>query len=120
MNVLIVDDSRAMRMIVKKTLRDAGYDDIDIEEAEDGAKGVEKVREFGPDIILSDWNMPNMNGPEFLKAIKSEGYDKPFGFVTTEATTEMRAIADEAGADFLIAKPFTADSFSEALDKYMD
>ncbi len=120
MNILIVDDSRAMRMIVKKTLRDAGYDDLDITEAEDGAKGLERVREDTPDLILSDWNMPNMNGPEFLKAIKSEGYDKPFGFVTTEATSEMRSIADEAGADFLIAKPFTADSFSDALDKYID
>lgn len=120
MNILIVDDSRAMRMIVKKTLRDAGYDDLDIREAEDGAKGLALVREEVPELILSDWNMPNMNGPEFLKAIKKEGYGNPFGFVTTEATTEMRAVADEAGADFLIAKPFTPDSFSEALDKYID
>lgn len=120
MNVLIVDDSRAMRMIVKKTLREAGYDDLDIVEAEDGQKGLDAVRESEPDIILSDWNMPNMNGPQFLESLREEGFETLFGFVTTEATTEQRNKAMEAGARFLIAKPFTADSFSAALDAYMD
>lgn len=120
MNVLIVDDSRAMRMIVKKTLRAAGYDDLDIEEAEDGQQGLEKVREGEPDLILSDWNMPNMNGPEFLEALKEDGFNTTFGFITTEATTEMREKAIEAGARFLIAKPFTPESFSAALDQYMN
>ena len=120
MNILIVDDSRAMRMIVKKTLRDAGFDGHDVREAEDGQKGLEAVREDVPDLILSDWNMPNMNGPEFLKAIKADGVNVPFGFVTTEATTEMRNFALETGANFLIAKPFTADSFADALGKYID
>lgn len=119
MNILIVDDSRAMRMIVKKTLRDAGYEDHDYAEAEDGLKALESVREDKPDLILCDWNMPNMNGPEFLEALNVEGLKVPFGFVTTEATSEMRSRAIDAGANFLIAKPFTADSFSAELDKYI-
>lgn len=119
MNILIVDDSRAMRMIVKKTLRDAGYEDHDYVEAADGQLALDSVREDKPDLILCDWNMPNMNGPEFLEALNAEGLKVPFGFVTTEATTEMRNRATEAGANFLIAKPFTADSFSAELDKYI-
>ncbi len=119
MNILIVDDSRAMRMIVKKTLRAAGFEGHNIEEAEDGKAGLQKVEEFGPDLILSDWNMPNMNGPQFLEALREKGVKTTFGFVTTEATSEMRARAAEAGAEFLIAKPFTPQSFSETLGKYI-
>ena len=120
MNILIVDDSRAMRMIVKKTLRDAGFDGHDYVEAEDGQVALEKVKEDKPDLILSDWNMPNMNGPEFLAALNAEGIDTTFGFITTEATTAMRERATDAGAKFLIAKPFTPDSFAAALGEYIN
>ncbi len=73
MKILIVDDSRAMRLIVMKTLREAGYQGHDISEAEDGAKALEQVQGDKPDLILCDWNMPNMTGPEFLQALTDEG-----------------------------------------------
>lgn len=119
MDILIVDDSRAMRMIVKKTLRDAGFDGHEYHEAEDGQKGFDSVKELNPDLILSDWNMPNMNGIDFLRALKDEGIETKFGFITTEATTEMRDMATDAGASFLISKPFTVESFEETLKDYI-
>ncbi len=115
MKLLVVDDSRAMRMIVKKTLRDAGFGGHDIDEAEDGAAALERIRSAAPDVVLSDWNMPNMNGIDLLEALNSEGIRVKFGFITTESTAQMRQRANEAGADFLIAKPFTAESFQQAL-----
>lgn len=104
-----------MRMIVVRTLRQAGYDSAEIIECEDGAEGLAKVKEVGPDLVLSDWNMPNMNGIEFLTALRAEGNNVNFGFVTSEGSDTMRQQAADQGALFLIAKPFTADMFTEAL-----
>ncbi|MGB5340244.1 MAG: response regulator [Gammaproteobacteria bacterium] len=119
MKILIVDDSRAMRLIVMKTLREAGYQGHDISEAEDGAKALEHVQGDKPDLILCDWNMPNMTGPEFLQALNDGEIDTTFGFVTTETTQEMKDKATELGARFLISKPFTPDTFRAALDAYI-
>ena len=116
MKILVVDDSRAMRMIVKKTLREAGFGGHDIEEAEDGAKALDAIKAETPDVVMSDWNMPNMNGIELLEAVNAEGIRTKFGFVTTESTTEMRKRATDAGAKFMIAKPFTPESFQKALE----
>jgi two-component system chemotaxis response regulator CheY len=113
--VLIVDDSKAMRMIVTRTLRQAGYADHEFLEAENGAEGVAAVAEHHPDLVLSDWNMPEMSGIEFLQALRAKGDGVRFGFVTSESTDSMRALAAESGALFLIAKPFTADTFADAL-----
>ncbi|MDO5711826.1 MAG: response regulator [Micrococcales bacterium] len=115
MKVVVADDSRAMRMIVVRTLRQAGFDGADITECEDGAVGLTKVNEVGPDLVLSDWNMPNMSGIEFLQALRAQGNNVAFGFVTSEGSEAMRQQAADAGALFLIAKPFTADMFAEAL-----
>lgn len=104
-----------MRMIVVRTLRQAGYDSAEIIECEDGAEGLAKVKEVSPDLVLSDWNMPNMNGIEFLTALRAEGNNVNFGFVTSEGSDTMRQQAADQGALFLIAKPFTADMFTEAL-----
>ncbi|WP_168582431.1 response regulator [Gephyromycinifex aptenodytis] len=114
MKVVVADDSRAMRMIVIRTLRQAGFE-ADITECEDGAQGLTQVKAVSPDLVLSDWNMPNMTGIEFLQALRAEGNQVPFGFVTSEGSDAMRSQAEESGALFLIAKPFTADMFSEAL-----
>ena len=119
MKILVADDSRVMRQIVIRTLRQAGYDDHDIVEAEDGADALAKVSSEDPDLVLSDWNMPNMTGIECLQALRSSGSTVPFGFVTSEGSEEMRAAANEAGALFLITKPFTADAFRDALDAYL-
>jgi two-component system chemotaxis response regulator CheY len=115
MKILIVDDSKAMRMIVTRTLRQAGYGDHEFLEAENGVEGLAMVDSAAPDLVLSDWNMPEMNGIEFLQALRAKGNSVRFGFVTSESTDAMRAVALDSGALFLIAKPFTADTFADAL-----
>jgi two-component system chemotaxis response regulator CheY len=113
--VLVTDDSRVMRQIVIRTLRQAGYD-WDVSEASDGAEALEAIRADEPDVVLSDWNMPNMTGIDLLRRLRAEGFQTPFGFVTSEGSPEMRAAAESAGALFLIAKPFTAEAFREVID----
>ena len=115
MKILIVDDSKAMRMIVTRTLRQAGFADHTFLEAEDGQQGLDLAASESPDLVLSDWNMPNVTGIEFLRALRERGDDVRFGFVTSESTDAMRDLASEAGALFLIAKPFTADTFASSL-----
>ena len=116
MKILVTDDSRVMRQIVIRTLRQAGYDDHDIIQAEDGAECLAMVGSERPDLVLSDWNMPNMSGIECLEALRASGSQVPFGFVTSEGSPEMREKAANAGALFLIAKPFTEETFRDALD----
>jgi two-component system chemotaxis response regulator CheY len=119
MKILIVDDSTAMRMIVKKTLRLAGFENHEIAEAEDGAKAFTSIKASKPDLVLSDWNMPNMTGMQLLEALAKDGIAVTFGFVTTEATQDMRAKALGAGAKFLISKPFTPESFKDHLSAHI-
>jgi two-component system, chemotaxis family, chemotaxis protein CheY len=114
--ILVTDDSRVMRQIVIRTLRQAGYDDHDIIQAENGREAFDLVRVEQPDLVLSDWNMPEMTGIECLEALRAAGLKVPFGFVTSEGSPEMREKAANAGALFLIAKPFNEDSFKDALD----
>ena len=115
MKLLVVDDSKAMRLIVKRTLRQAGYGDATVKEAENGRMALEVIEDFSPDLILCDWNMPVMNGLELLHEIKARDLAIKFGFVTSEGTEAMRKMAAVAGALFLIHKPFTADEFRKKL-----
>lgn len=119
MKILVVDDSRAMRMLVTRTLRQAGFGDHDIVEAENGAQGLDLVASEAPDFILSDWNMPEKSGIEFLEELRAGGNATPFGFVTSEGTAEMRQRASSAGALFLITKPFTPESFQSELGTHL-
>ena len=115
MRILIVDDSRAMRMIVRRTLRQAGYENLEVEEAENGQEALDRIGASVPDLVLCDWNMPVMTGPELLGKLRAQGCPVKFGFVTSEGSEKMRAMASEAGAEFLIAKPFTVDRIRSAL-----
>lgn len=115
MKVLIVDDSTAMRQIIKRTLKQAGFSGLDISEAADGQQAHDDFYKVDPDLVLCDWNMPNMNGIDLLKKLREENNAVKFGFVTTESTAEMRTLARESGAQFLISKPFTAESFEKVL-----
>lgn len=119
MKVVVADDSRVMRQIVIRTLRQAGYDWWDIEEAENGAVALEQIRASQPDFVLSDWNMPEMTGIDLLRSLRKEGNETPFAFVTSEGSPEMRQQAEQAGALFLIAKPFTADIFRDTIDPFI-
>ncbi len=115
MKILIADDSRVMRQIVTRTLRQAGFGDHDLVEAADGREALDKATAEHPELVISDWNMPEMTGVEVLRALRSAGNQVPFGFVTSECTPEMQSAAQAAGALFFIIKPFTADGFRDAL-----
>jgi len=106
-------------MIVKRTLRQAGYDAAEVDEAANGAEALQAIQAAPPDLILCDWNMPEMSGFELLLEIKKTGCTSKFGFITAESSAEMQVKAAEAGALFLISKPFTADSFQQRLDPVM-
>ena len=114
--ILIVDDSKAMRMIVKRTLRQAGFGEYEIDEAANGTEALAYLEGADrPKVILSDWNMPDMSGYELLQKMNEREIKVPFGMITTEGTPEMRARATEAGARFLIQKPFTPEDLARAI-----
>lgn len=115
MNILVVDDSSAMRMMILRTLRQAGFDSSNVVQAGDGLEALEAIRKQTPDLVLADWNMPNMTGIELLDTLREEGNDVTFGFITTEATSAMRNKASKSGAKFLISKPFTVEAFEQVL-----
>ena len=116
MRVLIVDDSKAMRMIVKRTLRSAGFTGLDVSEAGDGAEALSAIQKSPPDVVLTDWNMPNLNGIELVRKLKEQNSPVTIGVVTSESSAEMCDEAVAAGAAFFITKPFTAETFGQALD----
>jgi two-component system chemotaxis response regulator CheY len=114
MKVMVVDDSKAMRMIITRTLRQAGFVGT-VVEASNGAEAFEILQTNVPDLVLCDWNMPVMSGIELVEKINQSAMMVKLGFVTSESTPAMRARAAQAGALFLLAKPFTSDAFEEIL-----
>jgi two-component system chemotaxis response regulator CheY len=115
MKVLVVDDSKAMRLIVIRTLRQAGFDKLTIEEACSGKDALDRIKANAYDAILSDWNMPEMTGIQLLEALRAGGYRGRFAFVTSEASDEMKARAQTAGAHAYVTQPFTAELFQKSL-----
>lgn len=119
-NVLVVDDSAMMRKIVIKNLRDCGFD-VTVIEAGDGVEGLEKFKAGGIACVLSDWNMPNMDGLTMVKEIRKLDPQKtvPIIMITTEGSADKVKDAVLAGANNYLAKPFTADRFKEKLQKIL-
>jgi two-component system chemotaxis response regulator CheY len=117
MQILIVDDSRAMRSIVIRAVKSAGFEGASFREAQNGQEALAAVRDWKPDLVLSDWNMPEMSGIDLLKSLRAEGNPVRFGFVTSESDTSQRTLALDAGALFLISKPFTPDAVRDALGR---
>lgn len=117
--ILVVDDSKAMRLIVRRTLRQAGFGTYEVEEASNGVEALAAIQAAPPSLVLSDWNMPEMTGIELLTKLRESGSAVRFGFITTEGTPDMRARANAAGALFLIAKPFTPESFQQELQQHL-
>jgi len=119
MKFLIVDDSRAMRMLVRRAIRQAGYD-VEYVEAENGKQAYDNLSEGHTyDLVLMDWNMPEMTGIEVAETLQRDGKRVKFGFITTESTAPMRKKAADAGALFLLAKPFNADDLKTMLDRVL-
>lgn len=118
MKILVVDDFPTMRRIVKTLMRQNGYNNF--VEAEDGVQGL-KVLESNPDVefVVSDWNMPNMSGLEFLKAVRSDPRfaQLPFLMVTAESEKDNIIEAVRNGVSSYIVKPFTGAALQEKLTK---
>jgi CheY-like chemotaxis protein len=114
--ILVADDSRIMRQIIIRTLRQAGYDGHDIVEAVDGRDALAKVRSERPGLVLCDWHMPGMTGMHCLQALRTAGSAVPFGFITSDVSPELRREAAAAGAQFVLGKPFNEETLREALD----
>lgn len=115
--ILVVDDFSTMRRIVKNILRQIGYSNID--EAEDGNGALARLRQDKYDLVVSDWNMPNMSGLELLKAIRTDNSlcSTPVLMVTAEASKEKVVEAIKAGVNNYIVKPFTAEVLKEKIEK---
>ena len=119
MKILVVDDFSTMRRIVRNLLVELGFSNPLIQEADDGNNALTMLRASSFDMVVTDWNMPNMTGMQLLEALAADGIKLTFGFITTEATPDMRAKAMGAGAKFLISKPFTPESFQEQLGAHI-
>ncbi len=116
MDLLLVDDSKTMRMLVHRAIRQAGYRNLTVCEAGNGVEALEKVKTEKPKLILSDWNMPEMSGIDFLRALREMENRTPLGFITSESSGQLRELAMKHGASFLIVKPFSPEDVQEALD----
>lgn len=116
MKILIVDDSRAMRMIIKRTLKEAGYGEATVSEASNGREALVTIQSEQPDLVLTDWNMPEMTGIELLREIQTRSLGVRVGVVTSQGTASMQQEAKDAGAVFLLSKPFTPDMFRAAVE----
>ena len=117
---LVVDDFATMRRIVRNLLKDLGYHNV--EESEDGSDALAKLQAAPVDFVISDWNMPNMDGLQLLNEIrKDERFSTlPVLMVTAEAKKENIIAAAQAGASGYVVKPFTAATLEEKLSKIFE
>ncbi len=117
---LVVDDFSTMRRIVRNLLKELGF--TNVEEAVDGAAALSKLRQGGFEVVVSDWNMPNMDGLSLLQTMRADAALKslPFLMITADAKKENIAAAVQAGASSCIAKPFTAATLQDKLDKIFE
>jgi two-component system chemotaxis response regulator CheY len=117
---LVVDDFSTMRRIVRNLLKELGY--INADEAEDGAVALQKLKGGGFDFVVTDWNMPNMDGLQLLQAVRADPalQNLPVLMITAEAKKENIIAAAQAGASGYVVKPFTAATLAEKLEKIFE
>jgi two-component system chemotaxis response regulator CheY len=115
MNILIVDDSATMRMIIIKSLRQAGFESATVIEASGAKEALQKLAAGGVDLMLSDVNMPDITGIELVKVVKAKMKALPIVMVTTESSPEMKQQMLDAGANGIITKPFPPEELQKVL-----
>jgi two-component system chemotaxis response regulator CheY len=115
MRILLVDDSKTMRNIQKAVLAQLGY--TEVMEAQDGQDALSKAPAFRPELMLVDWNMPNMDGLTFVKAWRATNKATPIIMVTTEAEKSRVIEAIKAGVNNYVVKPFTPDLLSQRIQE---
>ncbi|WP_299686164.1 chemotaxis response regulator CheY [uncultured Vibrio sp.] len=120
MKILIVDDFSTMRRIVKNLLRDLGFNNT--QEADDGLTALPMLKKGEFDFVVTDWNMPGMQGIDLLKHIRANAELKhlPVLMITAEAKREQIIEAAQSGVNGYIVKPFTAATLKEKLDKIFE
>jgi two-component system chemotaxis response regulator CheY len=116
MRFLVVDDSTTMRRIIINTLNKVGYKDC--AEAANGREGMERLAESAVDVVITDWNMPEMSGIEFIRAIRANASTKdlPVMMVTTNAAKDDIVDALRAGINSYVVKPFTPDTIKQKIE----
>ena len=119
MKILVVDDSSTMRRIVINTLKKAGFSEI--VEAGDGKEALGIMTSDKIDFVITDWNMPEMNGLEFVQAVRSDAdlKDTPILMVTTRSVKEDILEAMKAGVNSYIVKPFTPQTLKEKINQVL-
>lgn len=120
MKILIVDDFSTMRRIIKNLLRDLGFNNTD--EADDGQTALPKLQKGDFDFLVTDWNMPGMNGLDLLKEVRADPklQSLPVLMVTAEQKKEQIVEAAKAGVNGYIVKPFTAHTLDEKISKIFE
>lgn len=119
--VLIIDDSAVMRKIIQRNIQQSGLIVDAFIEAGDGKEGLEKAANNDVDLILCDWNMPNMTGIEFVKAMRGSGQKAsvPIVMVTTEGSDAKMEEAKNSGANGYLTKPFTPEQLKSKLGNFL-
>lgn len=120
MKILVVDDFSTMRRIIKNLLKDLGF--TNVQEADDGSTALPMLQQGDFDFVVTDWNMPGMQGIDLLRAIRADDRLKhtPVLMVTAEAKKEQIVAAAQAGVNGYVVKPFTAATLKEKLDKIFE
>jgi two-component system chemotaxis response regulator CheY len=120
MKILVVDDFSTMRRIIKNLLKDLGFSNI--QEADDGSTALPMLQQGDFDFVVTDWNMPGMQGIDLLRAIRADDKLKhlPVLMVSAEAKKEQIVAAAQAGVNGYVVKPFTAATLKEKLDKIFE
>ncbi|WP_183421105.1 chemotaxis response regulator CheY [Luteibacter sp. Sphag1AF] len=122
MKILVVDDFSTMRRIVRNLLVELGFTNALIQEAEDGTAALVSLRAQSFDLVVTDWNMPNMTGIDLLRAIRADAKLKsiPVLMVTAENNRDQIIAAAQSGVNGYVVKPFTAVTLKEKLDKIFE
>lgn len=120
MRILVVDDFATMRRIVKNLLKELGYEHLD--EADDGLTALPKLKNGEYDFLITDWNMPGMEGIDLLKAVRADSKlkDLPVLMVTAEAKREQIVAAAQAGVNGYVIKPFTSEQLRQKIEKVVE